>query len=417
MKFFAHLNTAVQVLSQYQGQQPFGIFIKDFFRQDKKYGSRDRKSISHLCYCYFRLGKALPDMPVAERVVAGLFLCAAAPNDMLGQLKPEWNEVAALGVEEKCLMLSRSLSVQFSILNMFPWKDELSTGIDHTAFSNSFLVQPLLFLRVRPGKQPVVIRKLEAAGISFSMPAADCVALPNSSKVEEVIVLNKEVVVQDFSSQRVGEFLRAVPAPGVEAGKLKPTLVVWDCCAASGGKSILAWDILGAIDLTVSDIRESIIANLKKRFAEAGISPYQSFVADLSNPRPVLPFDERPGRFPHLLQSKLVRSIPFPDLIIADVPCSGSGTWSRTPEQLFYFDKAAILRYSDLQKKIVGRVQEQLRPGGHLLYITCSVFREENESVVEFLQQQYSLEVVKMELLKGYDQQADTMFAALLRKP
>ena len=397
MKFFAHLNTAVQILSKYQGQQPFGIFIKDFFRQDKKYGSRDRKSISHLCYCYFRLGKALPDMAVEERVVAGLFLCSAEPNDMLAQLKPEWNEQAGLSIEEKCSVLSGSSSEQYSMLSVFPWKDELSAGSDHAAFSNSFLVQPLLFLRVRPGKLSVVTRKLEGAGISFTVPVADSLALPNSSKVDEVIVLNKEAVIQDLSSQRVGELLRIVPAAGVGAGKQQPKLTVWDCCAASGGKSILAWDVLGGIDLTVSDIRESIIANLKKRFAEAGISPYQSFVADLSNPRATLP-------------------ALSPDLIVADVPCSGSGTWSRTPEQLFYFDEAAILRYSELQKKIVGRVQEQLRAGGHLLYITCSVFREENEGVVAFLQQQYSLEVVKMELLKGYDQQADTMFAALLKK-
>ncbi len=337
-------------------------------------------------------------MPVAERVVTGLFLCSASPNDMLGQLKPEWNEQAGLSVEQKCSMLSRSSAEQYSTFPVFPWKDALSEGIDHTAFSNSFLIQPLLFLRIRPGKLSVVTRKLEGTGISYTAPAADSLALPNASKVDEVIVLNKEAVIQDLSSQRVGELLRVVPASGPEAGKQQPKLTVWDCCAASGGKSILAWDVLGSIDLTVSDIRESIIANLKKRFAEAGISPYQSFVADLSNPRATLP-------------------ALSPDLIVADVPCSGSGTWSRTPEQLFYFDKAAILRYSELQKKIVGRVQEQLRSGGHLLYITCSVFREENEGVVAFLQQQYSLEVVKMELLKGYDQQADTMFAALLKKP
>jgi 16S rRNA (cytosine967-C5)-methyltransferase len=335
-------------------------------------------------------------MPVEERIVTGLFLCSAAPNDMLGQLKPVWNEQAGLSIEEKRSMFSQSPSGHFSMFNVFPWEDELSPGIDHTAFCNSFLIQPLLFLRVRPGKLSIVTRKLEGAGISFTAPAADSLALPNASKVDEVVVLNKEVVIQDLSSQRVGELLRVVPASG-EVGKHGPRLAVWDCCAASGGKSILAWDVLGGIDLTVSDIRDSIIANLKKRFAEAGISPYQSFVADLSNPRAVLP-------------------ALSPDLIVADVPCSGSGTWSRTPEQLFYFDKAAILRYSDLQKKIVGRVQEKLLAGGHLLYITCSVFTEENEKVVEFLQQQYSLEVVKMELLKGYDQQADTMFAALLRK-
>ena len=394
MKFFAHLNTAVQVLSQYQGQQPFGIFIKDFFRQDKKYGSRDRKSISHLCYCYFRLGKALPSLPVAERIVTGLFLCSAAPNDMLAQLKPAWNEQVALTVAEKCSMLN----VQCSMLNIFPWKDVLSNGIDHTAFNLSFLVQPHLFLRVRPGRPSVVTRKLEAAGIPFTMPAAHCVALPNTSKVDDLFVLDQEAVIQDYSSQRVGEFLQAVPHLRAEAGDKMFALAVWDCCAASGGKSILAWDVLGNIDLTVSDIRESIIANLKKRFAAAGIDRYRSFVADLGDPHAVLP-------------------ALSPDLIIADVPCSGSGTWSRTPEQLFYFDKAAILRYHELQKKIVSRVQEKLRPGGHLLYITCSVFGDENEAVVEFIQQQYALEVVKMELLKGYDRQADTMFAALLRKP
>lgn len=397
MKFFAHLNTAVQVINQYKGQQPFGIFIKDFFRQDKKYGSRDRKSISHLCYCYFRLGKSYPLLPVEERIVAGLFLCSVTPNEMLAQLKPAWNEQADLPAEEKfslveALSASAASDTPASVLSIFPWKDALSAGIDHGAFSASFLVQPQLFLRIRPGKEKVVKEKLDAAGINYAMPAPHCIALPNASKIDEVIQLNKEGVIQDYSSQRVGEFLLPgilPPAPGMR---------VWDCCAASGGKSILAWDVLGSIDLTVSDIRESIIANLKKRFTEAGITKYRSFVADVSNPQASL------------------QLAAAPQLIIADVPCSGAGTWSRTPEQLYYFDKAAIARYSSLQQKIVSRVLDKLAPGGHFLYITCSVFREENEEVVNYMQQQLGLSIVKMELLKGYDQQADTMFAALLKK-
>lgn len=397
MKFFAHLNTAVQVINQYKGQQPFGIFIKDFFRQDKKYGSRDRKSISHLCYCFFRLGKSYTSLPVEERMVAGLFLCSVTPNEMLAQLKPAWNEKAGLSVEEKfSLVNEHSASAVSGLLpsglSIFPWQDALSAGIDHGAFSASFLVQPQLFLRIRPGKEKVVKQKLDAAGISYGMPTPNCIALPNALKIDEVIPLNKEVVIQDYSSQRVGEFLGPEVLPRV------PGLRVWDCCAASGGKSILAWDVLGAIDLTVSDIRESIIANLKKRFTEAGITKYRSFVADVSNAQASL------------------QLAAAPQLIIADVPCSGSGTWSRTPEQLYYFDTAAIGRYSSLQQKIVGRVLGKLAPGGHFLYITCSVFREENEEVVNFIQQQFGLEVVKMELLRGYDQQADTMFAALLKK-
>jgi len=193
-----------------------------------------------------------------------------------------------------------------------------------------------------------------------------------------------------LSSQRVGEFFK-------DPKVLKDRLSVWDCCAASGGKSIMAKDILGDMDLTVSDVRESILINLKKRFSEAGITKYKSFVADLTHS-----------------SQPIVHSF---DLIIADVPCSGSGTWSRTPEQLYYFDQKAIEEYSNLQKKIVANVIAQMKPGGYLLYITCSVFKKENEEVVAFIKQNFHLEVTQMEVLKGYDKKADTMFAALLQKP
>lgn len=409
MKFFAHLNTAVQVLDLYKGQQPFGIFIKEFFRQDKKYGSRDRKSISHLCYCYFRLGKALRSLPAAERVVSGLFLCSLQPNEMLAQLKPAWNEQTVLPLADKWNLVLEEVELQEPMELIFPWKDALSDGIDANAFGASFLVQPDLFIRCRPGKQAIVQQKLQLAGITYTPIDNSCLALPNATKVEDSIALNKEAVVQDYSSQRVGGFLQRVKEAWTDGsdsdagvrdlrGARNQPPVVWDCCAASGGKSILAWDTLGSIDLTVSDIRESIIANLRQRFSEAGIASYHSLVADLSDQRTVLPATLKPS------------------LIIADVPCSGSGTWSRTPEQLYYFEESAIARYQTLQLQIVGRVQAQLPAGGYFLYITCSVFRAENEAVVAAMQERYGLDLLHMEVLKGYDQRADTMFATLLKK-
>jgi len=433
MKYFAHLNTAVQVLQGYKGQQPFGIYLRDFFRQDKKYGSKDRRNIGHLCYCYFRTGKALPQLSVEERVVAGLFLCSSTSNEILAQLKPAWNEQTQWPVEEKCVLIHTEYTkppATCSPLAIFPWQEQLSAAIDPAAFAVSFLQQPHLFLRVRPGNEKIVAQKLKQAGITYTDRGHHCLALPNASKVDEVLVINKEAVVQDYSSQRIREFLAEVvnrqsavsPAhegqeqaetaneqPVISPSKAEEQSVighgslgilrVWDCCAASGGKSILAYDVLKNIRLTVSDVRESIMANLRKRFAEAGIQQYQSFVADLSNPSSPLPIT------------------PSPDLIIADVPCSGSGTWGRTPEQLYYFDTAAIRRYSELQKKIIHRVVPTLKPGGYFLYITCSVFREENEEAVHYIEEQFGLSVIKMEVLKGYDQQADTMFAALLKKP
>ena len=178
--------------------------------------------------------------------------------------------------------------------------------------------------------------------------------------------------------------------------KVKPQKV-WDCCAASGGKSILIHDLYPEAKLTVSDIRKTILINLAKRFQQAGITGYRSIVADLTN-------------------SKLPITHSSFDLIVCDAPCTGSGTWSRTPEQLYFFDEQKIVYYSNLQQKISGEAARYLKSGGYFLYITCSVFKKENEEVIKKLQIDGGLKLVKMELLKGYEQKADTLFAALLQK-
>ena len=56
-----------------------------------------------------------------------------------------------------------------------------------------------------------------------------------------------------------------------------------------------------------------------------------------------------------------------------------------------------------------------IKKGGYLLYITCSVFKKENEDVVEYLVEKHPVTLIKQEVLKGYDKRADSMYAALLR--
>lgn len=413
MKYFSHLNTAVQLLQQYNGSQPFGSFIKQFFSQYKKYGSRDRKNISQLCYAFFRLGKALQQLPAEERILTGLFFCSHEPNELLQHLKPEWNEQARLSLTEKIQVAGMVSGSERTIHEVFPWSGLVSEGLDYEQFCTSFFTQPDLFLRLRPGKGSIVKGKLQQAGIPFREMGPSGVALPNASKIDTVIETDREAVIQDYSSQRIGELMEYIrtsttlsahgPDPSTTLRALSPApLRIWDACAASGGKSILAYDIFNHVDLTVSDVRKSILINLEKRFATAGIKKYHSFLADISaSPPDTNSFRDRHSSF---------------DIIITDVPCTGSGTWSRTPEQLYYFDPQQIDRYSALQKKIVGHAVQQLEPGGFLLYCTCSVFKKENEEVVQYLQEQHSLELLTKELMTGYDKKADTLFGALLQK-
>ncbi len=390
-RYHSYLNSAKQILQQYNGEEPFASFLKKYFSANKKFGSKDRKQVSQLCYCFFRsapplskggIREALSDLK--EKILTGLFLCSNQTNEILSLLKPEWNEKVKLPLPEKLL------SINYQVLSLFSWKEELSTGIDFEKFSNSFLVQPDLFLRLRPGKEKIVKQKLQDAGILFESVSASCLSLPNSSKIEVVIELDKEAIIQDYNSQRIGEFLQP------EFKKFKSKISLWDCCAGSGGKSIMAYDLHPSIELTVSDKRETILINLKKRFENAGIKKYKSFICDLT------------VQFP-------IPTSQF-QLILCDAPCTGSGTWSRTPEQLYFFDKSKIEEYASLQKRIVSNAISHLQPGGIFIYITCSVFKKENEENVEFITKNFQLKLMQMEVLKGYDKKADSMFVALLKK-
>ena len=341
-RYHSYLNSTASILSAYKGQEPFGGYLKIFFAANKKYGSKDRKQISHLCYCFFRTGRLFTDLSMEAKILAGLFLCSKEQNEMLIFLKPEWEKEVSLPITEKLALLNKELSVQ----NIFPWSEECSEGIAIDLFAESILIQPDLFLRIRPGKEREVKMKLKKAEIDFASVNNSCLSLLNAVKVDAVLSIDQEAVIQDYSSQRVAELF-----PLNIDGTIKN---IWDCCAASGGKSILAKDILGDIQLTVSDVRENILFNLRKRFGAAGIDKFQSFIADLTKPNLSIP------------------NAPF-DLIIADVPCSGSGTWSRTPEQLYFFETEKIDKYAKLQRNILDNLCQASKTGwfSALYYLFC----------------------------------------------
>jgi len=319
-----------------------------------------------------------------------LLLTASAPNALLGALQEDWNAGAALPLAAKLTMLDKAVYGTVTVADLqaiFPWSDFLSEGIDTTAFALSHVQQPDLFARIRPGYKESLIRRLEERWIAYSLVADNSLRLPNGYDAAKDFELDKELVIQDLSSQRTGELLALIPATEKPAA-------IWDCCAASGGKSLLAMDYFPKAFLTVTDIRQSILVNLAARFLRAGIRNYKRLEADISLAAP---------------------DLRLQDLVIADLPCTGSGTWSRAPENLSFFDPDSIADFSLLQKSIAIHALTRLRPLGYLLYITCSVFKQENEENVDWLVQERGLTVMDMRVLKGYAEKADSMFVTLLR--
>lgn len=251
-----------------------------------------------------------------------------------------------------------------------------------------FFKQPDLFIRVREQEIEGIVSDLKNSNINVKQIGTTTLALPNGTKLE-TILKEGSYQVQDLSSQHTGTYF--MPNKWDKW---------WDCCAASGGKTLLLHSLEPVIELLVSDLRESVLTNLDERFRLAGIKKYHKKELDL-------------------LQNndQILHHYAF-DGIILDAPCTGSGTWGRTPEMLSFFEERKISYFANLQKSIVQNVVKYLKADKPLIYITCSAFAEENEEVVEHMLKTLPLTLEKMELIKGYEHDADTMFVArLIKKP
>jgi 16S rRNA (cytosine967-C5)-methyltransferase len=380
-----YLSTAEEIILVYDGDIPLHHFLKGFFKQRPYMGSRDRRWVSQLVYHYYRLGHLWKDeRAVPERILKGTFLCESSSNELLQFFRPEWNTQITLPLSEKLSILSFDGDVR----DIFPLLSFISKDFDAIKFAYSFFTQPYLFIRTRNKKQAAIINLLEIANITFTTIDNDTIALPNSTKIDTIITDKSWYEIQDLSSQKVGNLFHA-----------KPNETWWDCCAASGGKSIMLMDQEPGVKLLVSDVRSSILQNLHQRFKEANIRSYEDVILDLTAP----------------VMSSPVANRKF-DQIILDAPCTGSGTWGRSPENIYYFDEDSIATYQDLQKRIAENVVQLLKPGGSLIYITCSVFSKENEDVVSYIEEKTGLQKQEGGVIPGYDDKADSMFAVRLVK-
>jgi len=138
---------------------------------------------------------------------------------------------------------------------------------------------------------------------------------------------------------------------------------IWDCCAAPGGKTLVLALREGAAEVLATDVSGKRTAQMGARLARYGYGErVRTAVIDAT----ALP--KSAGEF---------------DLILCDVPCSGTGTLARNPEIRLRLEPEELERQSVRQKAILAAALKRLAVGGRLVYSTCSLEREENEAVVE----------------------------------
>lgn len=207
--------------------------------------------------------------------------------------------------------------------------------------------------------------------------------------------------VQDLHSQRVAPFLQVEPGQRVI-----------DACAGSGGKSLhLAALMRNKGKIIALDTAEWKLTELRRRAARAGVDNLE---ARNLNETPKPGEAARPPR-PGVVPRELKRLLGTADRVLVDVPCSGVGVLRRNPDARWKLGEDELDRLRELQAQLLRDYSGLAKPGGKLVYATCSVLPSENERQVrDFLAAQpgWSLEE-ELRLDPGVDG-GDGFYAARL---
>lgn len=246
---------------------------------------------------------------------------------------------------------------------------------------------PPMTLRVnlRHGSVADYAARLNVAGLSARPVGTHGLILQKAVSVDVLPgFFDGHVSVQDAGAQRAAELL--APAPGSR---------VLDACAAPGGKTAHLLESAD-LDLLALDIDAGRVKRIEDNLQRLGLRATVK-VADCNAVK-----DWWDGR-------------PF-DAILADVPCSASGVVRRHPDIKHLRRESDIRRLAHTQADMLDTLWSLLKPGGKLLYATCSVFPEENSAQIDaFLVRQRGVErLIEEQLLPGDDN--DGFYYALLRK-
>lgn len=386
---------AMAVLDRWLGGQPLEAALTGWARASRYAGSKDRAAVRDTVFDAVRRKRSCSALGGAQTGRGLLIGLARLRDDGLSRWNGQGYAPSPLTQNEQALMnravpdLPRGERLDCPDW-LLPFLDralgEEQADLTLSAFHNRAPV----FLRINLGKTPSeqldtfrasLIDELAAQGIVARRHPLAETALLVSGETRRIKLLGSyldgRIELQDVASQAVAlDFFDAVA----------PNSAVLDYCAGGGGKA-LALAALG-LPVTAYDIDEDRMRDIPVRAQRAGVE------------------------IPLLSQAPAAL---WP-AILADAPCSGSGSWRRTPEAKWDFTHEKLQTLTMRQDEILSKTAALIAPGGVLGYATCSILVEENEDRVNGFVQSHAGWSLTAERRLGPLDGGDGFYLAILQR-
>ena len=372
--------------------------IEFTLRSNKKWGSRDRSFIAEHTYDmvrWWRLLHFINGSPLTQHHDSLLWSLLGIHLKLKEFNLPDWTEfkrVNALDIEKALAEAKKERAVMQSIPD---WLDKIGEDTFSEAWEDELTAlntQAPVYLRYNSLKtdKASLIKELSADGIE----AVEVSKFPYAVRVLKrknlfsTSAFKKGLFeVQDAGSQSIAPFL-----------EVEPGMRVIDACAGAGGKTLhLAALTANKGSVIAMDTEAWKLQELKKRAKRQGVHNVETR---------------------EIIGSKTIKRLrESADRVLLDVPCTGLGVLRRNPDAKWKINPEYLHELLDLQYDILSRYAQMLKPGGKLVYATCSILSQENENQVQrFLKaaENYSLE--KEITLSPFKNNTDGFYMALLNK-
>lgn len=314
---------------------PADRILADWFKANRYAGSKDRRAIRELVY---RAIRACGPVPQNGRAA----MLRLAEEDPALLLLFDGSTYGPPAIEEGELIAEGGIAPAWLA-------DRLAQSEIDGSAAAALLDRAPLDIRVNALKADRSSLELPVAG--DPLPTAQGMRLPFGTPVEQWDAYEGGLIeIQDGGSQLACQAVAA-----------RPGETVIDLCAGGGGKTLgLAATMANQGTLIAADTDRARLSRLAPRAERAGALVAETVLLN-------------PGRELESLSAWTGKA----DAVLVDAPCSGTGTWRRNPEARWRLDAATLDRLTGLQQHLLEVAVELVRPGGRLIYVTCSLLDEE----------------------------------------